>query len=395
MTSCALFRAAPARHRTRSYRVAHARRRDYRRIQRLLLSQSFVRKGTSRNIQTIQRYGQSLGRVALPFSTTARQLFATSRSLKLWTRNSWVSYSDMVRPRTLNWLSRLANPRNMGWPPIYSGSTSRDHPKSIPLRSSMKLSRWERQGADTEAISTFQAALAMEKEPKWRQEILNRLAKLKQNSAIQLSPTPSDAGSFSFPRGWIRPATSNCFLAVAGRARLVTSPRFGTRKSMTHSGSWLLWELRTTTIGLLTCFACPFQASSGSQIGHSLRRSSQARKATLIRRSHDPAKRCTYIEPSGNRAGYSPRCCRTSLHSPAHWSERGLPPRSSNPRQRPRQLSRYSWLQIYLQLEIGSGSCDAGRLHLATENRLRCRSFCGCRRASSVQFASHELRHQR
>jgi tetratricopeptide (TPR) repeat protein len=219
---------------------------------------------------------------------------------------------------------------------------------------------WERQGVNTEAISTFEAALAVEKDPKWRQEIQNHLAKLKQSQALELSPallqehlTPAAFLSSRHDK----PGYFELLLGVAGRDWL---PRRGLDPQIDNA----LRKLATLGIAhhdywiadMLATPASDQQRIADQTLSQALIASSRGNADEALAQA-DKAMRL--YRTLGNRAGY----LRAAVEHIYTLQRMGLSEdclREAATLADDRQLSRYSWLQIYLQLETGAAHAMLG-----------------------------------
>jgi len=210
---------------------------------------------------------------------------------------------------------------------------------------------WERQGATTEAVSTFQSALAVERNPRWRQEIQSHLATLNQTSALhqpaavlQQSLTPAAfLSSHQDPPGYFE-----LLLGIAGRDWL---PHRGSDPQTdaalkklaalgsAHHDDWIADMLRVP-------------------LSDRQRIADQTLSQALVESSHGNADQTLALSAeamrlyrvSGSRPGYLRAAAehlytlqRMGLNEDCLHEAAAL---TSDP-----QLSRYPWLNIYLQLE--------------------------------------------
>ena len=219
---------------------------------------------------------------------------------------------------------------------------------------------WERQGADTEAISTFQAALAVERNPRWRQEIVNHLAKLKQSQAHELPPillqrsltAPSFLSAEQDTPGYFE-----LLLGVAARDWL---PRRGSDPQIddalrklaamgaAHHDYWIE--------DMLSVPVSHDQRIADQTLSEALAASSKGNADQALAQSGEAMN---LYHTYGNRAGY----LRAAVEHLYTLQRVGLSEdclHEAAALSGDRQLSRYSWLQIYLQLEIAAAHAMLG-----------------------------------
>lgn len=215
---------------------------------------------------------------------------------------------------------------------------------------------WERQAVSQQAIADFQAALAAEKDARWRRDIESHIDRLRRGAAQQTSASqqPPSAADFLSMRN-DPPGMFEMLLSLAVRQWL---PLRGTIRDTdaaleklaalgrTHNDLWLADTLAEPETPARRAadeeLAEAVSASQNGNADHALDASAAAMRlySHLARDpTHDPG----YLRAAAEhvytlqRMGLNQDCLREAAAL------------ASN-----RQLARYAWLRTYLQLEIAA-----------------------------------------
>jgi tetratricopeptide (TPR) repeat protein len=219
---------------------------------------------------------------------------------------------------------------------------------------------WERQSIVTEATKDFQAALALEKDPKWRREIENHLATLKRSAEDQSSLSPrkeslTAATFLSVHKD--SPGLFETFQGIAGRewlARRDADQQIGdalqklSALGVAHDDKWLEDMLRVPVSkperAADETLSDALSASANGNADRALSASSEAMRLYKL---------------TGNQAGYL-RAAVEHVYTLQRMGLNGECLQQATVLIGNTQLARYSWLRTYLQLEVGAAHAMLG-----------------------------------
>ena len=219
---------------------------------------------------------------------------------------------------------------------------------------------WERQAVSEQAIVYFEAALAVEKDPRWRQEIESHLSKLRRTSSQYSSPRqPPSAAAFLSSHEDL-PGTFEQVLSLASRAwlpRRATDPQIDAalqklgKLGVSHHDHWiedmLAAQPSKSERVADEALSRALTASASGDTDSDLTESARAMKL-YWQLNNQPGYLRSAVEHvyALQRMGRDHDCLQEAAAL------------SQNP-----QLVRYAWTRIYLQLATGTAYGMLGDPH--------------------------------